>query len=375
MIAGGPLAPYFDLFESEVVRKDGPGRIRRIAANYGTADGLRPTAAIFDEVHEFGSPQTIRTHLVVSNGLVKRANGLELNISTAGAGLDSLLGAMFETARTPSPDVLFRWYAASEKHDLEGDAGLRAALREANPAIGAGFLSEDRLVARFREIPRHEGRRYYLNQWAGRPDRALPESVWAACAEPLREVADGAQIVLALDASFRRDATALVGATVEERPHLFTLKVWEQPEGDEAWRVPVGEVIATITNAARLFTVREIVYDPTFGWTGLVADLEGNGLDAIVVEWQTSSAARIGPAWLRFRDAILDRGLSHDGDPTLARHMENLVLRSDRFGERPTRDRSRPRSFIDAGIAATIAFDRASTLRDQPRKEPLVAWT
>jgi phage terminase large subunit-like protein len=235
-------------------------------------------------------------------------------------------------------------------------------------------MSEDRLVARHREVPDHEFRRYYLNQWSGQPDRALPDETWSACADPDRVVAGGAEVVLALDASFRRDATALIGATVEEHPHLFRVGLWEQPEGDAAWRVEVGVVIDTIRNACRLFLVREIAFDPTFGWTSLMSDLAGDGLEDRVVEWHTSVPARIGPAWLRFRDAILDGGLTHDADDRVAAHMGNLILKVDRFAERPTRDRSRPRSFIDAGIAATIAFDRATAIHRTPRRESMFAW-
>ncbi len=94
-----------------------------------------------------------------------------------------------------------------------------------------------------------------------------------------------------------------------------------------------------------------------------------------MVEWPTAVPARIGPAWLRFRDGVMDHGLTHDGDPTLARHVSNLVLKIDRFGERPTRDRSQPRSFIDAGIAAIVAFDRATALASTPAEPDSVYET
>ncbi len=91
---------------------------------------------------------------------------------------------------------------ASDDHDLRTEDGPRAALREANPAIASGFLSEDRLVARFREVPQHEYARYYLNRWVDRPDRALPDAAWETYAEPGREITT--DVVLALDSSFRR---------------------------------------------------------------------------------------------------------------------------------------------------------------------------
>jgi hypothetical protein len=196
------------------------------------------------------------------------------------------------------------------------------------------------------------------------------EEAWAACAEPGRST--DADVVIALDASFRRDATALIGATIEERPHLFVAHVWEAPERDPEWRVPTADVVEAIREVARQHRVREIPFDRTFGWTGLMGDLLGNGLDALVLEWPTTSPARIAPAWLRFRDAVLDRGLTHDGSALLARHVGNLVLKHDRFGERPTRDRSQPGSFIDAAIAAIVAFDRATHVPVD--REPLFAW-
>ena len=182
----------------------------------------------------------------------------------------------------------------------------------------------------------------------------------------------GAHGVVALDASFRRDATALVAATVEELPHLFTLRVWEQPEGDNDWRVPTAEVVDTIRAAARRYKVRDIPFDPTFGWTGLMGDLEGDGLETLVVECPTTAPARIAPAWLRFRDAVLDRGLTHDGSELLARHVGNLVLKHDRFGERPTRDRTQARSYIDAAVAAIVAYDRATNVPATPK--PIFMW-
>ena len=103
----------------------------------------------------------------------------------------------------------------------------------------------------------------------------------------------------------------------------------------------MGDVIDTIVNSGH--QVREIAFYPTFGWTSLMPDLAVSGLDERVVEWPTGVPARIGPAWLHFRDAVMDAGLTHDGDETLARWVGNLVLKIDRFGARPTRDRTGPR--------------------------------
>jgi hypothetical protein len=50
-------------------------------------------------VHEWTGNKE-RVHLVLSNGRAKRAGAWELNISTAGASIRSLLGRMVKLGRT-----------------------------------------------------------------------------------------------------------------------------------------------------------------------------------------------------------------------------------------------------------------------------------
>jgi poly(3-hydroxybutyrate) depolymerase len=51
---------------------------------------------------------------------------------------------------------------------------------------------------------------------------------WKACEHP-RTVEPGTRVVLGFDGSVGDDATALVACTVEERPHVWPLGVWEKP--------------------------------------------------------------------------------------------------------------------------------------------------
>jgi phage terminase large subunit-like protein len=67
----------------------------------------------------------------------------------------------------------------------------------------------------------------------------------------------------------------------------------------------------------------------------------------------------MAPACDRFRSALLEPGgaLSHNGDPTLARHVANCVVRESSSGAVITKpDPSRK---IDAAVAAVVAYDRA----------------
>jgi len=80
MLTQGPLARLFEVYDTEILIKDRPGRMYRVAAAAGTNDGGRPTCFIADELHEWTGNKE-RVDLVLSNSLAKRAEALELNIN------------------------------------------------------------------------------------------------------------------------------------------------------------------------------------------------------------------------------------------------------------------------------------------------------
>jgi phage terminase large subunit-like protein len=77
------------------------------------------------------------------------------------------------------------------------------------------------------------------------------------------------------------------------------------------------------------------------------------------------------PAWKEFYAAVMERRVTHDGDPGLARHVANAVLRVDQRGARPTKEFSGSARKIDRLIAALMAFDVA---RKRPAQEVFAAW-
>jgi phage terminase large subunit-like protein len=65
------------------------------------------------------------------------------------------------------------------------------------------------------------------------------------------------------------------------------------------------------------------------------------------------------PACAGFYDAVVDNGMEQDGDPTLARHIDNAVVKTDNLGTRIVKDKRSSSRRIDAAVAAVIAFNRA----------------
>ena len=58
-------------------------------------------------------------------------------------------------------------------------------------------------------------------------DAWLPAGGWAACADAAKSISDGAEVALAFDGSFNGDTTVLVVATIDQRPHVDLVELWE----------------------------------------------------------------------------------------------------------------------------------------------------
>jgi phage terminase large subunit-like protein len=373
MAGEGALKPHLNIFDTEILLKGKPGRLYRVAAAAGTNDGQKPTCFIADELHEWTGNKE-RVHLILSNGLAKRAEGLELNISTAGGDKDTLLGRLYEygkkvrSGEIDDPGFLFEWWEAAETWDLTDEDQLRQALIEANPAAGA-FLDIETRVTRWRDldVPEYEYRRYFLNQWAAAPERWIAPEVWNAC-HLERNVPDGTPIVLGFDGSATRDNTALIGCTLEDRPHIFTIGIWERDPRDPRWQVPREEVRARIEAAMKRWKVRNLAMDPA-GWFTEMAEWRAEWGDEVVLDVPQVNE-RMAPAADNFRTAVLGQKLSHDGNVTLARNVGNANTRETRWGLSIRKDHKDSPRKIDAAVAAVIAYDEARRIVEPPRRGP-----
>ncbi|MFQ5705541.1 MAG: terminase large subunit domain-containing protein [Gemmatimonadales bacterium] len=373
MISEGLLADYFDVFDTEILPKDGPGRMYRVAAVAGTNDGRRPTFFLADEVHEWEGKKE-RVHLVLSNGLAKREDSWGLSISTAGYNMASLLGRMYKHGKEVSagevkdPSFLFEWYEPSDPElDLSDRQALEEAIRETNPAAD-DFLPIENLFAKSVQIPEFEFRRYNLNQWVSAPDRWLPQGMWEARADDRDPPEEGTPVVLGFDGSYSGDSTALVGCTTEGTPHIFVAEAWEKPEGAGDWRVDILDVEQAVRNACAKWQVNRIGCDP-YRWQRSLAVLEDEGFP--VIEWPSHLPSRMVPACAQFYDAVTGGGLTHDGDERLAAHIANCVVKIDSRGPRITKDHKDSVRHIDLAVAAVLAFDLAVREQGDPGWRPV----
>ena len=353
--------PYRDAIEVPST-----GSVYRVLSSEAfSKEGLSPTTVIFDELH--ASPNR-ELYDVMQLGMAARREPILIAITTAGVrsdstGQDSIAYSLYQygqkVARGEIEDKTFfmAWWEANN----ESDHRIPETWELANP--GYGDLNDPAdFQAMVKKTPEAEFRTKRCNQWVSSQTAWLPNGSW----EPLaaeREISPDVPVILGFDGSFSGDASVIVGVTVEENPHVFLVKAWEkQPTDLEDWRVDSLEVEDAIIDFCANHNVREIACDP-FRWQRTMQVLESAGLP--VIEWPSTSASRMVPACAKFYDAVVEKKLTHDGNPLLARHLSNAVIKTDRLGPRIVKEhRSSPRK-IDAAVASIIGFDRA-TVSEEP---------
>jgi phage terminase large subunit-like protein len=244
-----------------------------------------------------------------------------------------------------------------------------AVWAEANPGLGDLVAVED-FESALPRTPESEFRTKRTNVWVTGYDAALPHGKWDACLDAERTISATDPVVLGFDGSWSGDSTALVAVTIDQPHHVVVVDLWERPPDALEWRVPVADVEASVVAACRdRFNVRGIVIDPS-GWKPTFERLADEGLPVVEMP---NSVNRMVPAWKAFYDGVLDGAITHDGDPRLARHVENMVLRIDSRGARPTKEHKSSTRHIDLGIAAVMAVSEAQA-RQEPALTPVVVF-
>jgi phage terminase large subunit-like protein len=333
---------------------------RALSAEAFTKEGLNPHQVIFDEVHVQPNRELWDVMALASGA---RVEPLMVGITTAGVrtdstGKDSLCYTLYQhgkrvaSGEVDDPSFFMAWW---EPANPKADHRNLNTWREANPGFADLVAAED-FSAAVLKTPEPEYRTKRCNQWVSTATAWLPAGVWDAC-EERRSIPDLADVVLGFDGSFSNDSTALVAVEVGEPPHIDVVECWEKPvDAAPGWRVPIVEVEDAIRAACRRFQVREIVCDP-FRWARTYQVLEDEGLP--IVEYP-QSPQRMVPATQRFYEAVLNRTVTQSGDPRLARHIDNCMIKTDQRGSRIAKDDKNSPRKIDLAVAAVMAHDRAN---------------
>jgi phage terminase large subunit-like protein len=346
------------------IRKRGDrGRIRVMAADVDTADGIIPTLALVDEL---GRHKSAELYAIFRHGLGPR-DGQMLSISVAGVSVQSPLGLMraaayklphlvkdgrYTYARTDDNGFALHEWALTD----EDDTANVELVKQVNPA---SWQTSEKL-AQAHDSPSTlpwEWRRLVCGIWTGAEGAWLKPEDWAN-GRALDDDGDpeklepGELITLGFDGARYGDSTALIACRVSDGL-LVPLGLWEAPRGVSSWEVPAGEVDALLSEVMEEYAVVRGYFDPPLWQSEIDAWARDFGEPA-VTRYPTNRS-RFMAAVERFRTDLLSGTIRHNGDEGLTSHVLNAQMREVRGGY--WLEKGVTAEKIDAAVAAVLAYE------------------
>lgn len=174
-----------------IKRSDPESFYAAVAADGDFGDGVNPAVVIADEVHRWKTRKQLDNWDVLSNGGITRRQTLTIAITTAGVQNESPLAwRLHEKARKIEEGIVAdpKFYGRVYGADKEDDPGDPATWIKANPSLkeNGGFLDTQKIREKYVS---HEAegdltsfKRYYLNMWDQKENRAIDMVKWDASA-------------------------------------------------------------------------------------------------------------------------------------------------------------------------------------------------
>jgi phage terminase large subunit-like protein len=372
-------------YRHRIIHPKSGSQLVAISSDAARSHGSTPTCAIVDELHIHKSRdlwESIRT------GLAKTPNSLLCVISTAGRGQQNVAWDTYDYARKVARGdiedegtlpILFETPADADWED-------EAVWRRVNPGLDYGFPDIEGLrqlarEARERVSERESFKQLHLCQWLDSSANPWVDlAIWDEGKTPLDMVDDLASrpCYLGVDLSSNSDLTAVVavwkvGDGYAVLPHCFCPADNLRGRQDRD-KVPYvrwaesGLITATdgtvidyrvvedcIRDLCARFDVRAIGLDPHLA-RSTINNLLEDGYPAIEVRqgWAT-----MAPAIKEFERAVLGRELIHGGHELLRWCVGNILVETDRAGNRLF-TKSKAKDKIDPAVAAAIAIHCAT---------------
>jgi phage terminase large subunit-like protein len=363
-----------DLGRQRLYLKHSPGaKLEAVTSSWGAREGQRVTFALLDESDKWTKSNGGHRLARVLGRNAAKVDGRTLELANAHElGEDSTAEQTATTYESGAPGVLFSARRPSTEPDpAMPDAHLRKLMDEVYS--GSPWVDLGRLMREVRDpgVPWSEISRFYFNVASPGTSAAVDPILWDSL-ELDRGLEDGERIALGFDGSHSGDATAIVGCT--EDGWLFPVLILERPQKAEDWRVDRSQVQRALEHMFSKYKVQFLYADP-WRWQDELEEWSQRWRDK-VVEWPTNSPRRQAPAVDRFRTALQEARLHHDGDPDLRRHVLNARLRKvgrdDDGRGRFLLEKAGPNRYMDAAVAATLAVEAAAQI--PARKVPMFAW-
>lgn len=407
-------------------RSDPDSFYAAVAADGDLGDGVNPAFTVMDEVHRLKTRKQLENWDVLSNGGITRRQTTTLAITTAGVQSESPLAwRLHEKTRkinegiVSDPKFFGRIYGA----DKEDDPSQRSTWIKANPSLieNGGFLPAEKIAAKYQSALA-EGtlvafKRYFLNIWDQKEDRAIDMIQWDKCptdwiAAPLRNKLPedklrampqdllkrfiGRRAFAGVDLSMTTDLTAVAFVFITEGhgpalnlvPHYEVLPFFWMPKDavlklqrkdgmpyerwvEEGWIetcpgscIDYSEVELRLKWGAEMFDVEQYCWDP-YNSRQISVPMIDAGYQCMEVK---QGLVTLHEPTKKILELVAQGRLHHGNHPVLRWNAScaSLVRKNDLIMFKKP-DRERESSRID-GLSATVdGLCRAILFENQPK--------
>jgi len=365
-----------DLGRGRLYLKGNPGaKLEAVSASWGAREGQRLTFGLLDETHNWTKTNGGQRLARVLRRNAAKTDGRTLELANAHElGEQSIAEETLEHFERGERGILLVAKRPSVEPTPElDDETLRGLLGEVY--AGAPWVDLDRLLLEVRDpaAPWSETCRFFFNMPAAGALALVDPRRWDQLRVD-RTLEPGETVALGFDGSDSKDASALVAITADGT--LSVVELIERPAGaDDDWRVDRRRIHKAVERMFETFTVSMLYADP-WGWR---SELEAwaEKWPGRVLEVPMNSPTRAAELVDRFRTAVAEDAVHHDGDPDLRRHMLNARLRKigrDETGlGRYRLEKAGPGRLVDAAAAALLAVE-AMAQAPAPAEPWSMAW-
>jgi hypothetical protein len=385
MIDDGPLAAIDAVRTGEeFIRLPNRGRIDVVTSNATSRLGQRVTFVPQDETGMWTAPnRMLRVADTQRRGLAGMGGRAEETTNAWDPNVDSQARRTAKNAES-MPDI-FRLHPMAPK-------GLKYTVKADRRKIhryvyrGSRWIDQDAIEGEAAEILKHDpgqAERFFGNNPVAGAGIAFDVERWKVLAKPTR-VPKLDVVTIGVDGASHDDALAIV-ATHVKSGYVWPLDIIERPEdAPDDYKHDQDRAFGAIVDAFERFTVWRMYCDPQY--IGDLLDKVQNRYGTKrVVAWETYRPRPIAWAVRNFETAVGDGDISHDGNETLTRHVENaykapLSVLDDREREMHTlaKESRHSEKKIDGVMAAILAWEaRGDCIRlgvplgdEQPQEKP-----
>lgn len=370
---------------AEIIRAEG-GRKRLVAvtSSYRSLEGGRTTFTLLNETHHWVAGNGGHKMYETIDGNATKTDSRYLAITNAYLpGEDSVAekmrGSYEKIAEGRMADIgfLYDTLEAHPKTPLTPEA-LRIVL----PKIrgDAVWLRPETIMQSILDgdMSPSRSRRMWLNQIVAEEDALYGPAEFEAIYDPDAVLVPGDEIVLGFDGGKTDDATALVAIRVKDAC-AFVIDVWEKPDGSQGvgWIVPRDQVDSKVHETFSEYTVLGFYADVAL-WESYISEWDnvyGEGLAVKApgrdrIGWDMRASQKtVTLAHERLVNAILNRKISYDGDPTLRRHALNARRRTTNWGVSFGKESKDSPKKVDAYAALMLAHEALHDYRTKGKKQ------